>query len=104
MRWRWLDLTISCVVCQGDRRSAGAHGLGLSTFNMDTKYGRLALEKLLLAAMRRIEPEVLFPPLPEGEDTKARQTGARKTRAMWFVRGFVRAIRSADSSEEKTKE
>ncbi|CAM9917450.1 unnamed protein product, partial [Hapterophycus canaliculatus] len=60
------------ALTQGDRRSAGAHGLGLSTFNMDTKYGRLALEKVLLAAMHRIVPEVLFPPLPEGEDVKVR--------------------------------
>lgn len=41
---------------------------------MDTKYGRLALEKLLLAAIRRIQPEVVFPTLPEGEDTKVRYT------------------------------
>lgn len=59
---------------KGDRRSAGAHGLGLSAFNMDTKYGRLALEKVLLAAIRRIQPEVVFPALPEGEDTKVRNT------------------------------
>lgn len=35
------------VAVQGDRRSAGAHGLGLGAFNMDTKYGRLALEKVI---------------------------------------------------------
>ncbi|CAN0392150.1 unnamed protein product [Ectocarpus sp. 12 AP-2014] len=62
------------ALTQGDRRSAGAHGLGLSAFNMDTKYGRLALEKVLLAAIRRIQPEVVFPALPEGEDTKVRNT------------------------------
>ncbi|CAN0135672.1 unnamed protein product, partial [Laminaria digitata] len=58
------------ALTQGDRRSAGAHGLGLGAFNMDTKYGRTALEKVLIATISRAQPEVVFPSLPEGEDVK----------------------------------
>ncbi|CAN0056930.1 unnamed protein product, partial [Sphacelaria rigidula] len=34
---------------QGDRRASGARGLGLTAFNMETKYGRQALEKVHLS-------------------------------------------------------
>ncbi|CAN0432798.1 unnamed protein product, partial [Discosporangium mesarthrocarpum] len=59
------------ALTQGDRRASGARGLGLTAFNLDTKYGRAALEKKVLKAVVRMERSVVeLPPLPEGEGEK----------------------------------
>ena len=56
------------ALMHGDRRGAGgAQGLGLGSFNFDTKWGLRALQAMLDVIQGNGAPQIAFPPLPARE-------------------------------------